>query len=210
MFNDLFADDLLASTLKPAPAQVSQDDNYDPAAAGREFSSNDLRPRSSEGVVPVNALQTSSLVKGEGEMVDFDVTAASLSRWQHRDNTMLKNAPGEGSIETGLDEVTSTSAPDSPNTDRAHRFPEKVLRRRQPVDITPQTSRYLPLLPEINQSPIISGTHLMEAASVKSKNLKNELTRLLELSSSPTILNRTDSTQHHDTTCRLHTHYRPL
>jgi hypothetical protein len=69
MFNDLFADrgeDLLASTLKPAPAQVSQDDNYDPATAGREFNSNDLRPRSSEGVVPVNALQTSSLVRGEG------------------------------------------------------------------------------------------------------------------------------------------------
>ena len=29
----------------------------------------------------------------DGEMVHFDVPAASLVRWQHRDNTMLKNAP---------------------------------------------------------------------------------------------------------------------
>jgi hypothetical protein len=74
--------------IKPTTAEVSRDEK--PATGKR------LTPLGS--VVSVDTSQVSSLASRDGETVNFDVTAASLSRWQHRDNTMLKGTPVEGKI----------------------------------------------------------------------------------------------------------------
>jgi len=36
-----------------------------------------------------------TLSSADGEMIQFDVTPASLARWQHRDNAMIKDTPAE-------------------------------------------------------------------------------------------------------------------
>jgi hypothetical protein len=53
-----------------------------------EMTATPLTPSASAS--SIGTLQASST---DGETVHFDVSAASLVRWQHRDNTMLKDAP---------------------------------------------------------------------------------------------------------------------
>ena len=43
--------------------------------------------------VSANSIGTPQASSTDGETVHFDISAASLVRWQHRDNTMLKDAP---------------------------------------------------------------------------------------------------------------------
>ena len=89
---------------------------------------------------------------------DFDVSAASLVRWQHRDNTMLKNAPTVietvGSQTSIFHEYRRSSAYQMPElrtivspTDTHHS--QKVVRRSAPQPITPRVPRLIPPLPEV-------------------------------------------------------------
>ncbi|KAI0295112.1 hypothetical protein B0F90DRAFT_1752780 [Multifurca ochricompacta] len=103
----------------------------------------------SESTVSVNSSQGSSLVSGDGETVNFDVTAASLVRWQHRDNTMLKDAPVETKSKADIPDMVPASPPSYPPTDTASRHSQKAGFRSAPSPITPQISRYPPL-PEVN------------------------------------------------------------
>ncbi|KAF8266704.1 hypothetical protein EI94DRAFT_1732495 [Lactarius quietus] len=112
-----------------------------------------------------------------GETVHFDVSAASLVRWQHRDNTMLKNAP------TAIPELPSVSNSDSPTDARQS---QKEVRRSAPQPSTPRAPRFIPPLPEINQSPIISGPHLVEMTSAVLSNRKDGITKFLEQPPTPT------------------------
>jgi len=48
---------------------------------------------SSGTVASVGSLQGSTLAGTNAETVHFDVTPASLMRWQHRDKSMVKDAP---------------------------------------------------------------------------------------------------------------------
>ena len=125
-------------------------------------------PRPSGSVSSVNALKASSLVSSDGEMVNFDVTAVSLSRWQHNGNVMLKDVPLQARTvrvlivfsggcqrsfpfqKSDLSEMACALAQDSPNTDKTHLHPPKAIPRSQPVPITPQASRNIPPLPEVS------------------------------------------------------------
>ncbi|KAH9044942.1 hypothetical protein EDB83DRAFT_1563418 [Lactarius deliciosus] len=139
----------------------------------------------------IGTIHASNLVRADGETVHFDVSAASLVRWQHRDNTMLKDAPAAADMVPGPPAKTSASKSDSPtDTSTADHHSQKALLRGMPQPITPRAPRFIPLLPEINQSPIISGPRLVEMTSAKTSavlsNRKDEITKSLEPIPTPT------------------------
>ncbi|KAH8987274.1 hypothetical protein EDB92DRAFT_1876143 [Lactarius akahatsu] len=141
----------------------------------------------STSAASIGTVQASSLVRADGETVHFDVSAASLVRWQHRDNTMLKDAPAAADMVPGLPAKTSASKSDSPtDTSTADCHSQKALLRGVTQPITPRAPRFIPLLPEINQSPIISGPRLVEMTSAVLSNSKDEVTKFLEPMPMPT------------------------
>ncbi|KAH9054774.1 hypothetical protein EDB87DRAFT_1420204 [Lactarius vividus] len=141
----------------------------------------------STSAASIGTIQASSLVRADGETVHFDVSATSLVRWQHRDNTMLKDAPAAADMVPGLPTETLASKSDSPtDTSTGDRHSQKALLRGVPQPITPRAPRFLPLLPEINQSPIISGPRLVEMTSAVPSNRKDETTKFLEPMPMPT------------------------
>ncbi|KAH9970266.1 hypothetical protein BJV74DRAFT_262748 [Russula compacta] len=138
-----------------------------------------LFPGPSSSAASVSTLQAPTLASTNGEMPYIDVTPANLARWQHRDNAMVKNAPMENKLKQDLSEVPSASTSD-PHTDGTRHHQQKADFREAHLPMTPQASRYLSPLPEINQSPIISGSRLVEMDSVVFSNRKGGLTKLSE------------------------------
>jgi hypothetical protein len=102
MFDDLFAgtdgredglSKLGASTrIHPAPQSESAGDplRTESPAAGKRAQEL-LLPEALGTAASVGTSQTSALESSNG--VHFDVTPASLARWQHRDNAMVRDAP---------------------------------------------------------------------------------------------------------------------
>ncbi|KAH9034100.1 hypothetical protein EDB85DRAFT_1948870 [Lactarius pseudohatsudake] len=83
----------------------------------------------STSAASIGTIQASSLVRADGETVHFDVSAASLVRWQHRDNTMLKDAPAAAdmvsartSILVSTDALLRVRCRGFPRKPRRHRF----------------------------------------------------------------------------------------
>ncbi|KAI9461881.1 hypothetical protein BJY52DRAFT_1257384 [Lactarius psammicola] len=100
---------------------------------------------------------------------------------------MLKGAPPEADMVPELPAINSASKSDSPtDTTTAHHHSQKAVLRSVIHPITPRAPRFIPPLPEINQSPIISGPHLVEMTSAVLSNRKGEITKFLELPPTPT------------------------
>ncbi|KAH9003766.1 hypothetical protein EDB86DRAFT_2889742 [Lactarius hatsudake] len=110
----------------------------------------------STSAASIGTIQASSLVRANGETVHFDVSAASLMRWQHRDNTMLKDAPAAADMVPGPPAKTSASKSDSPtDTSTADHHSQKALLRGMPQPITPRAPRFIPLLPEVRAASVV-------------------------------------------------------
>ena len=77
-------------TGQPEDAGFLQADNH--SAAARKGTPIQLQPVSSGPTASVSTLQASRLV----EKVDFDLTPANLTRWQHRDKYLVKSTPEDG------------------------------------------------------------------------------------------------------------------
>ncbi|KAH9988652.1 hypothetical protein BJV77DRAFT_727827 [Russula vinacea] len=95
-----------------------------------------------------NTVTGKGLASTNGETVQFDVTLASLARWQQRDKSMVKDAPEKEKPERDLPEATSASTTDPPR-DGAHHL-RRVALRNASLSLTPQASRHLPSFPEVN------------------------------------------------------------
>ena len=121
-----------------------------------EMTAGSLTPSASAG--SISTIQASST---NGETVHFDVSAASLARWQHRDNTILKNAL------TSVDMVSiQTSMFSEYQRTSAHQTPElravisasksdspadiRPARQSAPQPITPRAPRIIRPLPEVS------------------------------------------------------------
>ncbi|KAI0289128.1 hypothetical protein BC826DRAFT_1161698 [Russula brevipes] len=187
MFDDLFAsadgrEDGLSklgapTRIHPAPQSESAGDplrTESPAAGKRaqEF----LLPEALGTAASVGTSQTSALESSNG--VHFNVTPASLARWRHRDNAMVGDAPVGEELERDLPGVASVLVSDPP-TDNARHHPQKAVLPNASLFTTPQASRYVPALPEINLSSVISASHLVEVTSEVSSNRKDAFTKLL-------------------------------
>lgn len=131
-----------------------------------------------------DSMSTTHASSTDGETVHFDVSAASLVRWQHRDNTMLKNAPTVADMVPEPGTLISASKPNSV-TDTRHSQKEVLGSTPQPITPT-RPPRSIPPLPEINQSPILSGPHLVEMTSAVLSNRKDGITKFLEQPPTPT------------------------
>ncbi len=133
-----------------------------------------LTPSASAG--SIGTIKASSSASTDGETVYFDVSAASLVRWQHRDNTMLKGAPTAADMVSAqtsifseyrrssvcqvpeLPAINSASKSDSPtDTTTAHRrsLAQKAVLWGAPQPITPRAPRFIPLLPEVRAGPMV-------------------------------------------------------
>ncbi|KAH9958787.1 hypothetical protein BC827DRAFT_551985 [Russula dissimulans] len=139
------------------------------SAAGKQ--TQDLLMLASPKPVAVSRLRTSTLTREDGEVIPFDVTAASLARWQHRDKAMVNDTPVEEKLKQDLLEVDSISASDPPSDGGNQRLQDVVPRNPSPP-MTPQASHYLSPLPE---SPVISGSHLVETTPVAFSKELSEL-----------------------------------
>lgn len=78
-----------------APLQV---DNPVVAAAAGKGAPRELQQGTSESPVFVSTLQASTITCANAETVNFDVTPASLTRWQHRDKSLAKDVPEDGPV----------------------------------------------------------------------------------------------------------------
>jgi len=83
---------------------------------------------------------------------------------------MVKDAPVEEKLKQDLPEVDSISVSDPPSDGGNQRLQNVVS-----PPMTPQASQYLSPIPEMNQSPVISGSHLVEMTSVEFSNELSEL-----------------------------------
>jgi hypothetical protein len=102
----------------------------------------------------------------DGETVHFDVSAASLVRWQHRDNTMLKNAPTVVDMVSAQTSIfikhrcySGCQAPEpgaiisasKSNSVTDTRQSQKGILGSAPQPITPtRPPRFIPPLPEVS------------------------------------------------------------
>ena len=66
----------------------------DPAAAG-EGTPRQLQAGSSGSTASVSTLQVSTLAGTNAKTINFDVTPASLTRWQHRDKSLVNDTPND-------------------------------------------------------------------------------------------------------------------
>ena len=64
-----------------------------PAAAGGKGTPRQRQPGPSGSTASVSTLQASTLAGTTAETVHFDVTPASLTRWQHRDKSLVNDTP---------------------------------------------------------------------------------------------------------------------
>jgi hypothetical protein len=78
-------------TRQPEDTGPLQADN--PAAVGGKGTPRQLQPGPSGSTASVSTWQSSTLAGTNAETVHFDVTPASLTRWQHRDKTLVKDTP---------------------------------------------------------------------------------------------------------------------
>jgi hypothetical protein len=87
----------LDASIRICPTSQPQDtgplhaDN--PAAAAGKGTPRRLQPGPSGSTASVSTLQASTLAGTNAETVHFDVTPASLTRWQHRDKSLVKDTP---------------------------------------------------------------------------------------------------------------------
>jgi hypothetical protein len=79
-------------TGQPKNTGLLQASNPAAAVAGKR-TLRQLQPGPSGSTASVNTLQASTLAGTNAEMVHFDVTPASQARWQHRDKSLVKDAP---------------------------------------------------------------------------------------------------------------------
>jgi hypothetical protein len=80
----------------PEDTGLLQADNS--AAAAEKGTPIQLQPGPSGSAASVSALRASTLAGISAEMGHFDLTPASLTRWQHRDKSLVKNTPGDGPV----------------------------------------------------------------------------------------------------------------
>jgi hypothetical protein len=78
-------------TGQPGKTGPFQADN--PAAAAGKGAPRQLKPGPSGSTASVNTFQASTLAGTNAETVHFDVTPASVTRWQHRDKSLVKETP---------------------------------------------------------------------------------------------------------------------
>ena len=77
---------------QPEETRPLHADNPAAAAAGKG-TPRQLQPGPSESPASVSTLRASTLAGADAETVYFDVTPASLTRWQYRDKSLVKGAP---------------------------------------------------------------------------------------------------------------------
>ncbi|KAI9435452.1 hypothetical protein H4582DRAFT_1969488 [Lactarius indigo] len=98
----------------------------------------------SASATSIRTIQASSLARADGETVHFD----------HRDNTILKDAPTVADMVPGLPANTSASKSDSPvDAPTVDRHSQKTFLRGVPQPITPRKPRFITLLPEVRVVP---------------------------------------------------------